>query len=308
MTINSDSSIMPSFLSDHDQIELIAPARSVSKKDIDSAIKIIESNNFSVSYSKNLFDYKDIFSGTKNQRIHAFQKALDNPKTKAIFFVRGGYGAIQIIDDIDFSIFSKNPKWLVGFSDITTILMHVYSQYRINSIHGPMPFNFQKTESLSINNIFNLLRGNLKKIEFPAHKLNKTGITSGILIGGNLSVLCSLIGSPSFMRTHHDTILFIEDVDEYIYHIERMMYMLSRSGFLKRIRGLIVGKMTNIMDNKIAFGQTVYQVIKTIVKQYNYPVCFNAPIGHHKNNNPIIIGSKITLDVNSESSKIYNTK
>ena len=110
MTINSDSSIMPSFLSDHDQIELIAPARSVSKKDIDSAIKIIESNNFSVTYSKNLFDYKDIFSGTKNQRIDAFQKALDNPKTKAIFFVRGGYGAIQIIDDIDFSNFSKNQE------------------------------------------------------------------------------------------------------------------------------------------------------------------------------------------------------
>ena len=308
MTINSDSSIMPPFLSDHDHIELIAPARSVLKKDIDSAIKIIESNRLAAVYSNNLFDQKDIFSGTKDQRVQYFQKALDNPKTKAIFFVRGGYGSIQIIDDIDFSSFSKNPKWLVGFSDITTILMHVYSQYRINSIHGPMPFNFQKTESVSINNIFNLLRGNFKNTEFPAHKLNKTGISSGILIGGNLSVLCSLVGSPSFTRTHHDTILFIEDVDEYIYHIERMMYMLSRSGFLGRIKGLIVGKMTDIRDNQIAFGQTVYQSINTITKQYNYPVCFNAPIGHSKNNNPIIVGAKIRLDVNSKCSKIYVSK
>ena len=305
MTINSDSSIMPSFLSDHDQIELIAPARSVLKKDIDSAIKIIESNRFSVVYSNNLFDQKDIFSGTKDQRASNFQQALDNPKTKAIFFARGGYGSLQIIDDIDFSKFSKKPKWLVGFSDITTILMHVYSQHRINSIHGPMPFNFQKTDLLSINNIFNLLRGNFTNIEFRPNKLNTMGVASGTLIGGNLSVLCSLIGSSSFNKIQDDAILFIEDIDEYIYHVERMMYILSRSGVLSRISGLIVGKMTNIKDNKIMFGQTVYQAINSIVKQYNYPVCFNAPIGHHKKNNPVIIGSKIQLDVNLKFSKIY---
>ena len=305
MTINSDSSVMPSFLSDHDQIELMAPARSVLKKDIDLAIKTIESNRFSVVYSNNLFDHKDIFSGTKDQRASNLQQALDNPKTKAIFFARGGYGSIQIIDEIDFSNFSKNPKWLVGFSDITTILIHVYSQYRINSIHGPMPFNFQKTDPLSINNIFNLLRGNLTTIEFSPNKLNKMGVVSGTLIGGNLSVLCSLIGSNSFTKIHDDTILFIEDVDEYIYHIERMMYILSRSGFLSQIKGLIVGKMTNIRDNKIAFGQTAYQAINNIAKQYNYPLCFNAPIGHNKKNNPVIIGSKIQLNVNPKFSKIY---
>ena len=308
MTINSKSSLMPSFLSDQDQIELIAPARAVSKTDIAPAIKIIESFGLKVKYNKNLFNKENIFSGTKKQRIEDLQLALDNKETKAIFFARGGYGSIQIIDDINFANFSKNPKWLVGFSDITTILIHLYRQYQINSIHGPMLFDFQRTTPLSIKKLFNLLKGDLNgdlnTIEADHHMLNTIGTTSGIIIGGNLSILCSLMGSRSFFNLNKDHILFLEDVDEYIYHIERMMYTLDRGGVLKKIKGLIIGNITNVMDNKQAFGKTVYQVIHEIVKKYNYPVCFNWPLGHDKENHPIIIGAHVELEVNSECSKL----
>lgn len=295
---------MPPFLSKNDQVQLIATARSVSKLEIKPAIKIIESFGLKVKYNKKLFDEQNIFSGTKKQRIKELQQALNNTNIKAIFFARGGYGSIQIIDDIDFRKFSKNPKWLVGFSDVTTILIHLYQQHKINSIHGPMPFNFHKTDTVSINNLFSLLQGKLNAIKIKHHMLNNIGKTSGIIIGGNLSILCSLIGSSSSLPFNSNYILFIEDVDEYVYHIERMTYTLDRARILKNIKGLIVGGMTNLMDNKQAFGKTAYQAIHDIVKKYNYPVCFNMPLGHDKINHPIIIGSYVDLEVNAQFSKL----
>ena len=304
MTINSMSPIIPPFLLNQDKIEIVAPARCVEKNEIDLAINIIEMFGFRSNYNISLFHQKDIFAGTKKQRIESLQLAIDNQETKAIFFARGGYGSIQIIDDIDFTVFCKNPKWLVGFSDITTILTHVYQKYKIQSIHGPMPFNFQNTEMASLTQVFNILKGKLDGMSFPPHRLNNVGVVSGEVIGGNLSILCSLIGSRSFMDLNTDSILFIEDVDEYIYHIERMMYTLERSGVLKKIKGLIVGKMSNAKDNKIPFGKTAYQAISDIVEKYEYPVCFNVPIGHGESNYSIVVGAKIELEVTKNSAKI----
>lgn len=295
---------MPPFLLDQDQVEIVAPARFVKKKDIDLAIKIINSFGLKVVYDKNLFDQKNIFSGTRKQRIKNVQSALDNHETKAIFFARGGYGSIQIIDSINFENFSNHPKWLIGFSDITTILIHVFQQYGIQSIHGPMPFNFQNTDDISLAQMFNLLKGVRGNIKFSYHKLNNRGVASGKIIGGNLSILCALIGSKSFIKPNQDYILFIEDVDEYIYRIERMIYTLDRSGILNKIKGLIIGDISNSLDNKLPFGKTPYEAINEIVKKYKYPICFKAPIGHETRNSSILIGAKVKLDVSSNFSSI----
>ena len=298
---------MPPFLSYQDKIEIIAPSKFVFKKDMLAAVRTIESYGFVVQFNDKLFLKKDVFSGNKKQRIHNFQSALNNKETKAIFFARGGYGAIQIIDHIDFTDFKKNPKWLIGFSDIAIILMHLYSNYNVNSIHGPMPFNFQYTNKISIKRLFNMLKGKVNQIQIKHHEFNNLGSSCGLIIGGNLSILCSLIGSTSFIDLNKDHILFIEDVDEYLYRLERMIYVLERAGIFKKIKGLIIGQFTKSLDNQIQFGKTPYQIIYSIVSKYNYPIAFNFPIGHGSTNYPIIIGSEVQLDVNSSYSKLEFT-
>jgi len=304
MAINNINSITPPFLEKGDLIEIIAPAKFVSKKDINNAIEIIKEAGFNIKINSNIFNQHNVFGGTIEQRKNNLQTALDNQATKAIFFARGGYGSIQLIDQIDFSIFTKYPKWLIGFSDLTTILIHIETQYNIQSIHGPMAYNFPKTKLEHINTLFHIIQGHTQNIDSRSHKLNKPGTGEGKLIGGNLSILCSLISSPSFTNMNQNIILFLEDVDEYLYHIERMIYTLDRSGLLKNLQGLIIGNMTNMLDNEIAFGKNVYQLIYDITKKYDYPICFQFPIGHSDDNHPIIIGSNVKLEVNDNLSKI----
>jgi len=295
---------MPTFLKEGDLIEIVAPSKYINKIDIQKAINLIQSHGFNVKITPNLFNKKNNFSGTIKERTNSIQLALDDCKTKAIFFARGGYGAIQIIDYINFKEFSNNPKWLVGFSDITIILIHIYMQHKIKSIHGPMPFNFNGTDKESLERLFKLIKGEIINFKSKSHKLNKPGIAQGVLIGGNLSIICSLIGSKSFMDFHENYILFIEEVDEYLYHLERMIYTLDRLGFLKNIKGLIVGQMTNMMDNKIVFGKSSYQIIRDIINKYDYPVCFNFPLGHSKENMPVIVGSVVNLKINEYVTEI----
>ena len=288
-----------------DQVEIVAASKYLTEDDISRPIELIESKGFSITLNKGIFLKKDVFAGSKKDRINNLQQALNNPTTKAIFFARGGYGAIQIIDYIDFQEFIKYPKWLIGFSDVTIFLVHLYVQYKIASIHAPMLFNFQFTSKKSLDSLFQTLNGRICNVQIPFHKLNKLGHSRGVLIGGNLSILCSLIGSKSFMENNQDYILFIEDVEEYLYHLERMIYTLDRSGLLKNLKGLIIGQMTKMMDNKIAFGQASYNIIDNIVKKYNYPICFNFPIGHSSINYPVIVGAKVDLLVNQKYSKIH---
>lgn len=304
MAINNINSLTPPFLKKGDLVEIIAPAKFVSNEDINSAIQTIEQAGFNVKTNASIFDQHNVYSGTIDQRTKNLQRALDNTETKAIFFARGGYGTIQIIDQLDFTVFSKTPKWLIGFSDITTILIHIQTNYKIQSIHGPMPYNFSKTNSNHIATLFAILKGETKKIKSPHHKLNKPGTASGKLVGGNLSILCSLIGSSSFKELNQDIIFFIEDVDEYLYHIERMIYTLERSGFLKKIKGLIIGQMTNMLDNEIPFGKSVYELIYDIANKYDYPICFDFPFGHGNQNYPMIIESRVKLDINDNSSTL----
>ncbi len=304
MKINSLSSIMPPFLSNKDKIEIVVSAKFVIKKDIVSAVNIIKSYGFDVSFNQQIFNKKDVFAGTKQDRIKNIQRVLDDDETKAVFFARGGYGSIQIIDKINFDSFKKRPKWLVGFSDITIFLMHIYENYRINSIHGPMPYNFKSTKQSDLIVLFDALRGKFSNIQFNYHKFNNLGQSSGVAIGGNLSILCSLIGSNSFSKLNQDSILFIEDVDEYLYRTERMIYMLDRAGVFKKIKGLIIGSITKSLDNQLPFGQTAYQIIHSVVSKYNYPIAFDFPVGHGINNRPIILGARIQLNVSINFSKM----
>ena len=185
------------------------------------------------------------------------------------------------------------------------ILMHLYSKFNISSIHGPMAYSFKNIDHNSANLMIDLLKGKKTNITVKHSEFNIEGTTYGKLIGGNLSIICSLIGSESMLSFDEDYILFIEEVDEYLYHLERMIYMLDRAGVLKKIKGLVIGQMTGIMDNDISFGKNPFQSIVDIIKKYNYPVCFNFPIGHEKKNYPIIIGSKIKLEVTDAYSQIH---
>ena len=303
MTINNMNSIAPSNLKKGDCIEIIACAKSISLSDVSDAVSLIEKHGFIVRLNPQNFDKHNVFAGTIKQRIKILQSALDNEEVKAIFFARGGYGTIQIIDYLDFTYFNKNPKWLVGFSDITIILTYIKTHFNIQTIHAPMPYNFKSTAEDALNNLFGLIQGHYKGIEAPFSSLNKLGSCKGVVTGGNLSILYSLIGTKDIGGIN-DSILFLEDVDEYLYHLERMIYTMDRSGMLKNLRGLIIGQMTGMLDNKNPFGKTPYQLIYDIVKKYDYPICFNFPIGHTIHNQPIIVGAEIELDVNKDVSKI----
>ena len=305
MPINSINSVAPPFLIKGDFIEIVAPARYVSKKEIHFAIQLIKKAGFNVKINSRLFDKKNIFSGDIVSRTNNLQNALDSVDTKAILFARGGYGTIQIIDYLNFEKFKNSPKWLIGFSDITTILTHVYTVYNIQSIHGPMPFNFAQTNKNHVINLFDILKGKINNLKCIRNKFDILGSGSGRLFGGNLSILCSLIGSRSFILNKQKIILFIEDLDEYLYHIERMLYTLDRSGLFKRVEGLIIGKMKNILDNEIGFGKSTNRLILDIVDKYHFPVCFDFPIGHDINNSPLVIGSNVTLEINKYDTNLF---
>ena len=303
-TINTNKSIIPPFLQKGDSVEIVAPAKFISKSEVDVSVKILESWGLSVKLKSEVFNKHNVFSGTILERKTLLQEALDDINTRAVFFARGGYGTIHVLDQVDFTTFKKHPKWLIGFSDITILLSHIQCLYNIASIHGPMIYNFSNTDSNNIVSLFELLSGDKVIITAPTFFKNRLGVTTGKLIGGNLSILCSLLGSESLRFEGADFILFIEDVDEYLYHIERMFYTLDRAGLLKNIKGLIIGEMTELKDNDDSFGKTFEEIIFDIVKKYNYPVCFNFPIGHGSQNHPVIIGADITLEVKSDFVKM----
>ncbi|MAQ70341.1 MAG: LD-carboxypeptidase [Flavobacteriales bacterium] len=308
MPINNINSVTPPFLKKDDVVEIIASSKFVSKNDIGLAIQSIEEAGFNVKINSTLFNKLDVFSGSIQNRIAVLQEALDSRTSQALLFARGGYGFIHLIDYIDFSTFIKTPKWIVGFSDMTILLTHLQLNYQIKSIHGPMAYNFLNTDTHSRKQLFSLLTGNLEELKFDSVSFNKCGVSEGVVLGGNLSILSSLVGSSSLSSNLDQYILFIEDLDEYLYHIERMMYTLDRAGVLKNLKGLIVGHMTNILDNEIPFGKTVYELIYDVAKKYNYPICFNFPAGHDLQNIPFIIGAKIQMDINSHCSRIKYIK
>ena len=241
------------------------------------------------------------FAGDDELRAKDLQRFIDDDSVKAIVAARGGYGTVRMIDKVDFSCFVKNPKWLVGFSDITVLHTHLFANYGMQTIHGQMPVNIPDASARSLDTLRKALFGEELTYEFTSHTANRVGDSSGLLIGGNLSLLVAVSGSVSDID-YTGKVLFIEDVGEYLYSIDRMLRCLDRAGKLKNLAGLVVGGFTDVKDNDIPFGQTVPEIIMDIVQQYNYPVCFDFPAGHIPDNCSLILGRSVTLSVGEQHS------
>lgn len=296
----------PAYLEVGDTIAIVASAGILkSKKHIKKAAKLVESWGLHVVLGTHLFEKNFHFSGTKSERIEDFQKALDDKNVKAIWCARGGYGTVQIIDDLDFTEFKKYPKWIIGYSDITVLHSHIHN-LGFETLHAMMGVNMKVKEKDRIKTVKTFkkaLFGETLSYKISTSIYNKTGTAKGKLVGGNLSVLQGLIGSTSSINTN-DKILFIEDIGEYLYSIDRMVYALKRSGYFKNCKGLIIGGMTNIKKNSTPYGQTVEELILEITKNYNFPILFNFPAGHDDENQAIFLGREIEMKVEKSQVRV----
>jgi muramoyltetrapeptide carboxypeptidase len=294
---------IPNPLQKGDQIGLISTARKVSLSELNFSIKRIEEWGYKVVFSEYLFEQDNQFGGTDEQRAKGLQQMINNPEIKAILCVRGGYGTVKIIDNIDFSVLQKSPKWIMGYSDVTVLHSHLH-QLSIASIHCSMPINFENNSPLSLSSIRSALKGEPIAYQTESHPLNINGKAKAQLIGGNLSILYSLCGSQSDIDTE-GKILFLEDLDEYLYHIDRMITNLKRNNKLANLAGLIVGGMTKMHDNEVPYGKNANQIILDAVKEYTYPVCFDFPAGHLKNNLCLKFGVSANLEIGETTKLIY---
>ena len=274
----------PDYLKKGSKIALVAPARKIGRDEIAAAVKWIEDKGFVAVYDDRLFAEYHQLAGDDDFRAGVLQDYLDRDDIDAIFCVRGGYGTIRIVDKLDFTKFAKHPKWIVGYSDVT-VLHAKMQQLGYQSIHGTMPINFPNNTPEALESLYNALVG---KHQTDGGFLAALGMT-GQVVGGNLSVLYSMLGSDLFPETD-GKILFIEDLDEYLYHIDRMMMGLKRAGKLDNLKALMVGAFSDMHDNTIPFGMTAKEIIFEKVKEYGYPVIWDYPAGHIDDNRAIIFG------------------
>jgi muramoyltetrapeptide carboxypeptidase len=292
----SESSIAPPYLKKGDTIAIAAPARKISLEELHPSLSTLEEWGLHVVYSDLLFGEANQFSGSDADRSSDFQRWLDDPQVKAILCARGGYGTLRIIDQLDFTKFRQSPKWIAGYSDITVLHSHLH-QLGYASLHATMPINFERdpasTETLRLALFGEPLH---YTVNTPSGVSNRQGVAKGQLIGGNLSLLYAMQGSVSDIDTRNK-ILFIEDLDEYLYHVDRMMMSLKRSGKLSHLAGLIVGGMSEMKDNAIPFGKTAAEIIYNTIRDYDFPVCFGFLAGHGLQNFALRFGSTIILNV-----------
>lgn len=277
------------------KVAIAAPARKVTPEEMEFAIHWLHENGFESVFDNRLYSVDNIAAGSDSLRAAIIQEYLDRDDIDAIWMARGGYGSIRIIDRLDFTRFIQHPKPIIGFSDVT-VFHGKLSRLDIPSIHASMPHILANKTPEALQSLIDALTGKPLNYNWPSHPLNKFGSVTGVIVGGNLSVLCGMLGSNSFPETD-GKILFIEEVDEYIYHVERMMYALKRSGKLNHLKALIIGGLTDIHDNPDPFGKSVEQAIFDVVKDYDYPVCFGFPAGHQPDNRAIVFGKEVNLNV-----------
>lgn len=280
-------------------IAIVATARKVDLEKLKFAKNLIEKRGYEVVYSPNLFQEKNQFSGSDVERAADVNWAFENNQIDAILCFRGGYGTVRILDLLDKEMIKQNPKSLFGYSDVTAL--HNYlNQLKIPSIHSTMPVNFETNSEESLDSLFNVLEGKSNGYEFTSQSdANRSGEATAELLGGNLSVLFSLSGTKYDIDTT-GKILFIEDLDEYLYHIDRMIMNFKLSGKLEHLAGLIVGGMTDMHDNDTPFGKNAVEIISEAVSEYDFPVCFNFPSGHIEDNRAIILGQEAAFKVEDE--------
>ena len=294
--------IIPSKLTRGDKIGIVSTARKISLEELSHAINTLESWGLELVLAENLFEDDNQFAGAVKQRTTDLQSMINNDKIKAILCARGGYGTVQIIDNIDFANLKKNPKWIVGYSDVTVLHSHLHN-LGVASIHATMPINFATNTKDALKSLKESLFREGTIAECDPHPLNKKGRIEAEIVGGNLSILYSLLGSDSDIDTD-GKILFIEDLDEYLYHIDRMIMNLKRNGKFENLKALIVGGMSDMNDNNIPFGKTAEQIILEHTKKYNFPICFGFPAGHINDNSAIVFGVKSLLEISAKKVRL----
>jgi muramoyltetrapeptide carboxypeptidase len=294
--------IIPSKLTRGDKIGIISTARKISLEELSPAINTLESWGLEVVLAENLFEEDNQFAGAVKQRTTDLQSMINNDKIKAILCARGGYGTVQIIDNIDFTNLKKNPKWIVGYSDVTVLHSHLHN-LGVASMHATMPINFATNTKDALKSLKKSLFREETIVECDPHPFNKKGRIEAEIVGGNLSILYSLLGSDSDIDTD-GKILFMEDLDEYLYHIDRMIMNLKRNSKFENLKALIVGGMSDMNDNDIPFVKTAEQIILEHTKKYNFPICFGFPAGHINDNSAIVFGVKSLLEISAKKVRL----
>lgn len=290
-----------------DLVALAAPARRVSPKEMAPAVARLEAWGLRVRVPEGLYADEGQLAGSDKHRAALLQAQLDDPEVRAILCCRGGYGTVRIIDSLDFTRFAQHPKWIVGYSDATVLHSHIHATLGHPTLHATMPINFPaKGDNADTQTLRAALFGQEAPLAWDLHPLNREGTAEGAVVGGNLSILYSLLGSHSQIDTR-GKILLIEDLDEYLYHVDRMMQALRRAGMLEGLKGLIVGHLSDMHDNTIPFGRTAEQIVLDTIRDCHFPVAFGAPIGHCAGANCAIrLGEKYRLECsNSKNSRIF---
>ncbi len=299
--------VQPKYLEAGDSIAIVASAGILIQREeiIDKAKELAESWGLKVFIGDHVFNQNNHFAGTDEERASDFQKALDNPNIKAIWCARGGYGSGRILDKLDYTKFRASPKWIIGYSDITAFHSHIHN-LGIQTLHAMMGtsllFDSEKTTE-SIETFRKALFGEALMYNINSSKYNKEGVTEGLLVGGNLSILQSMLGSQSQLNTDGN-ILFIEEIGEYKYHIDRMLRSLKRAGYFTNCKGLIVGDISNIKKNTTAWGSSVEQLILDVVEEFDFPVLFDFPAGHETDNRALVFGKTIKMNIKPTTSEI----
>ena len=305
--------LVPPFLRPGDTIGITCPAGDITAKEIQPSVDLIQSWGFRIKIGDTVGKKDFIFGGTDEERAADFQQMLRDPELSAILCARGGYGAVHIVDSLDFSPLKTKPKWIIGFSDITVLLCHLHTNLNLASIHSKMcnsfPDDWSKAEpdqALSILSIRQALSGGKMEYTVPANSQNRSGYAQGPLVGGNLKTIETLAGTRSDIDTA-GKILFVEDTGEYLYSIDRMFWHLQRTGKLDRLAGLVVGGFKVKPDDAgEEFGHSVYDIVTQRIKPYSFPVCFDFPVGHQKNNFALRVGMTHTLEVKPDSVQFYS--
>lgn len=286
-----------SYLQKGDTLALAAASGKIKEEDYLAFEKYLIEKSFNVIRADNLSLTNNYFAGNDKDRIVAMNALFENPEIKAIFMIRGGYGAVRIVDSLNWDAFLKNPKWLCGYSDVSVFLNHAFANYKMPSLHADMPIHFsdKNYDRRNFSEILNVLSGKIVSYELSPHHLNSFSSIKGVLVGGNLSVLYSLLGSNSFPETK-DVILFIEDLDEELYHVDRMILALKRAGVFKRVNGVLIGGMTEMKNSETPFGFRAEELIVEHLKKEGIPLVFNFPAGHTCLNLPFFIGKETIIE------------
>ena len=288
--------IRPAFLKKGDTVAIVCTARKISLEEIQIGIDTLKSWDLNVIVGETVGKQDNQYGGTDAERQAEFQRMLNDKNIKAIVAARGGYGTVRMMDTLDFSAFMESPKWIVGFSDLTYLHAQLNCNIGVETLHATMMSTIPINSTAAIQSLKDALFGNPLVYEFPSNELNRNGIMRGEMVGGNLSILYAILGTKTILDTHNK-ILFIEDLDEQLYHIDRMMIAMKRAGKLKGLAGLVVGGLSDMKDNSVPFGKTAEEIIYEHVAEYNYPVCYKFPAGHIKDNYSIFMGKNARVEV-----------